>query len=1115
MEAPLQHQHPVEEEAEHPLASGGWAPFVVRQQQQQAAGTTAAQGMRLADHSIVAQVGRCWLFGGYDGIARAATASLWRWDLGAGGEAGATHAQEESLPPLLPAGALRATGGVAPAPRSSHAAAATATKMFIHGGQGEEGFDDLYSYSFDMGVWSRLPSKGAVPSARSGHTLVWHGLARDDLHEEEGKLAESRGGAGHLYLFGGCDAASGSHSAQPFYRYALDRGEWEVEQGSGVVPNRYGHTAVVHDGAMWVFGGVDEDNTYANSVYVYHFGTRSWRRLPCFGSRPAPRTRHAATLYEARLMLVFGGCDRGGRCLDDLWVLDLDSHIWTCLGPASSSSTDVAAASTSAALKGKEKLADNEDEDDHAAEGGFGTGRGRNDGGGCVAPPQWDQWPSGRRDHKMVAWGDRLLVIGGKGVGSSYPAHFAFQCVLGKALLARRGPRFSEGSIASHGKVYTFGFGKHGQLGLGTLCQSAEPTIVPTLVSAQVVQVACAGAKTYALTAQGLAYEWGGEGERATWRFFGEGKLIPRLVRGLAHRQTAALAPACLHTAALTHGGKRGTEEVYLWGEESAPTQKGATAPHPFLPLRGLHVVQLASTALSTVALTEEQLVYEWTLGRDTQMRLVECPSTESPLSVTQVACGGSHVLLLTDRGHVFAYGENRHGQCGTGNTEQVKAPTLVPGLSHVRRVACGDNHSLCVTSDGALYSFGQGKHGQLGHGTRLDCCTPTRVEALLDVPVVQVAGGGGLGVSHSVAITAQGDCYTWGGGKYGQLGHSHTTQDELEPRLVASLRGKRVVGAACGWLHTALLIDEPISAHQATEARQAHEASAMGRFEVCPNELLYSVLSLLDVRSLAQLAQTNSTFKLIAEDDELWRALFAAQRRTQTPWMSPAQVATEAHDIAERREPWKAAFKTAFGRISGGESAGSSASKGGRLASLFGRSFVGRLFTGRREARILMVGLDAAGKTTILYKLKLGEVVTTIPTIGFNVETLEHRNHNLTFWDVGGPDKIRPLWRHYYQNTQAVVMVVDSNDRERIGEAAADLHRMLADDELRDCVCLIFANKQDLPCAMTPAKVAEGLELGRLRNMPYHLQPCCGPTGDGLYEGLDWVLTALERKRG
>lgn len=115
------------------------------------------------------------------------------------------------------------------------------------------------------------------------------------------------------------------------------------------------------------------------------------------------------------------------------------------------------------------------------------------------------------------------------------------------------------------------------------------------------------------------------------------------------------------------------------------------------------------------------------------------------------------------------------------------------------------------------------------------------------------------------------------------------------------------------------------------------------------------------------------------------------------------------------------------------------------------------------------MVGLDAAGKTTILYKLKLGEIVTTIPTIGFNVETVEYRNVSFTVWDVGGQDKvyiyisfhkylplprciiilftllqIRPLWRHYFQNTQGLIFVVDSNDRERIAEAKDELHRML-----------------------------------------------------------------------
>merc|ERR1712093_432806 len=102
------------------------------------------------------------------------------------------------------------------------------------------------------------------------------------------------------------------------------------------------------------------------------------------------------------------------------------------------------------------------------------------------------------------------------------------------------------------------------------------------------------------------------------------------------------------------------------------------------------------------------------------------------------------------------------------------------------------------------------------------------------------------------------------------------------------------------------------------------------------------------------------------------------------------------------------------------------------------------RCFNKRMEQRVLIVGLDAAGKTTTLYKLKLGEVVTTIPTIGFNVETVEYKNISFTAWDVGGQDKIRPLWRHYYQNTQGLIFVVDSNDRERVVEAREELQRML-----------------------------------------------------------------------
>jgi len=175
-------------------------------------------------------------------------------------------------------------------------------------------------------------------------------------------------------------------------------------------------------------------------------------------------------------------------------------------------------------------------------------------------------------------------------------------------------------------------------------------------------------------------------------------------------------------------------------------------------------------------------------------------------------------------------------------------------------------------------------------------------------------------------------------------------------------------------------------------------------------------------------------------------------------------------------------------------------------ISSLFTRLF------GKQQMRILMVGLDAAGKTTILYKLKLGEIVTTIPTIGFNVETVEYKNISFTVWDVGGQDKIRPLWRHYFQNTQGLIFVVDSNDRERVNEAKEELNRMLGEDELRDAVLLVFANKQDLPNAMTCADLSDKLGLSAIRGRRWYIQSTCATHGEGLYEGLDWLSGELAK---
>ncbi|KAF7346905.1 ADP-ribosylation factor [Mycena venus] len=166
-----------------------------------------------------------------------------------------------------------------------------------------------------------------------------------------------------------------------------------------------------------------------------------------------------------------------------------------------------------------------------------------------------------------------------------------------------------------------------------------------------------------------------------------------------------------------------------------------------------------------------------------------------------------------------------------------------------------------------------------------------------------------------------------------------------------------------------------------------------------------------------------------------------------------------------------------------------------------------------RKEMRILMVGLDAAGKTTILYKLKLGEIVTTIPTIGFNVETVEYKNISFTVWDVGGQGRIRSLWKHYFQNTQGIIFVVDCNDWERMAEAREELQRMLEADELRDALLLVFANKQDLPNAMNAAQIAENLGLHGLRQRDWYIQAACATSGDGLYEGLEWLSANIKRR--
>eukprot|EP00299_Pterocystis_sp_00344_P001018 c1067_g1_i1.p1 GENE.c1067_g1_i1~~c1067_g1_i1.p1 ORF type:complete len:185 (+),score=19.30 c1067_g1_i1:37-591(+) len=179
-------------------------------------------------------------------------------------------------------------------------------------------------------------------------------------------------------------------------------------------------------------------------------------------------------------------------------------------------------------------------------------------------------------------------------------------------------------------------------------------------------------------------------------------------------------------------------------------------------------------------------------------------------------------------------------------------------------------------------------------------------------------------------------------------------------------------------------------------------------------------------------------------------------------------------------------------------------------LGKVFGRLF------GPKRARLLMVGLDGAGKTTILNKLKLGvsneKQPSTVPTLGFNVQTVKFHNIKLQVWDVGGQDSIRPLWRHYFTGSQALIYVVDSHDRVRLDKAKQEFDRIINDRAMTDVPVLVFANKSDLADSMPAGELSEALELHKLTGKTHHIQQCCALTGLGLEEGLKWLSSNLKQ---
>ena len=162
-----------------------------------------------------------------------------------------------------------------------------------------------------------------------------------------------------------------------------------------------------------------------------------------------------------------------------------------------------------------------------------------------------------------------------------------------------------------------------------------------------------------------------------------------------------------------------------------------------------------------------------------------------------------------------------------------------------------------------------------------------------------------------------------------------------------------------------------------------------------------------------------------------------------------------------------------------------------------------------RSNFKIIILGIQNAGKTTILYRLSLGQLVQTTPTIGSNVEEISYNNVKLQAWDLGGQESSRSMWYAYYTGTDAIIYVIDTHDT-NYEESKNQFYKLLENEALKNAVILIYANKQDLSGAKSVNEIIQIYELNTIKDHVWNIQPCSAQTGEGLITGMKWLSDQL-----
>jgi len=375
--------------------------------------------------------------------------------------------------------------------------------------------------------------------------------------------------------------------------------------------------------------------------------------------------------------------------------------------------------------------------------------------------------------------------------------------------------------------VYSWGRGEDGQLGIGDTSDQDEPTYVDALRGVGVKQIACGSGHTVVLTGEGEVYTWGRGDDGRLGHGDNGWKYVPRLTHSLTGQIITHVTCGSYHTAAVSSNGDLYTWGGGMYGKLGHGSESGHSTPRRVEALVGLSVIDIACGSRHTAVVTNKGCLYTWgdkengvaghgdTEGHQYTPKLLERLSGKK---VVQLSACGFHTGCLTDQGECFTWGEGKFGRLGHGAERNCHSPRLIETLlgKRPKQIACGGFHSAVVTEDGKMYTFGGGEHGQLGHGDKVNKVKPTLVQALDGIVLQQIT----CGWSHSVALTTNGEVFTWGNGDHGKLGHGNGKKVST-PQLVERLVGHLVVRVASYNEHTAALV-EPQSIADGGSRRRA-----------------------------------------------------------------------------------------------------------------------------------------------------------------------------------------------------------------------------------------------------------------------------------------------------